>query len=93
MSFPQKDVEVLKTKIDLARDDIKKMHPLLSLLEPQDREQIAGFAEKMIAMMIEVKQGYLEQDREFRMMRQSFEEVNRKLDFLLAEIPEDEASG
>ncbi len=83
------DTEVLKTKIDYLRDDIKKSHPLLDLLAPQDRDQINGFAEKLMGLMIEIKEGYAEQDRQFRAMRRSFEDVSRKLDFLLV-IDEEE---
>jgi predicted nucleotide-binding protein (sugar kinase/HSP70/actin superfamily) len=87
------DNEVLKTKIDHAREDIRKLYPLLELLEPQDRDQISGFAEKLMGLMVEIREGYTEQDRQFRAMRQSFEEVNRKLDFLLEVDEEDEGTG
>lgn len=87
------DAEVLKTKIDHAREDIKKLHPLLDLLAPQDRDQINGFAEKLMGLMVEIKEGYAEQDRQFRAMRQSFEDVSRKLDFLLVIDEEDEGTG
>jgi len=93
MAFPIPDNEVLKTKIDYAREDIKKLLPLLTLLEPADQDQITSFAEKLMGLMIEIKECYVEQDRQFRAMRQSFEALSKKMDFLLEDVGADEGTG
>ena len=77
------DSDALMQNLHLAREDIRRLHPLLVLLEPQDRDEMAGFAERLIQFMSDIETAYLDQTREFLALRSEVSEMNRKLRFLV----------
>lgn len=90
MTQMKTDAEILSNKIDAMREDIRRLLPILSLLEPADRDQMAGFAERLLAFMQEIQDGYSDQAREFEGLRKEIrtsnentKEVLEKLTFLI----------
>ncbi|WP_299648376.1 hypothetical protein [uncultured Tateyamaria sp.] len=90
MTQMKTDTEILSSKIDAMREDIRRLLPMLSLLEPADRDQMAGFAERLLAFMQEIQDGYRDQAREFERLRKEIQtsnentkEVLEKLTFLI----------
>lgn len=85
MTEMQSDMETVKTKLDLVREDIRRLFPILSLLEPQDRDQISGFAERLIQFMGEIDASYRDQAAEFSAMKVQLRAINAKLEYLIGD--------
>lgn len=90
MSMIKPDAEVLKSQIDHLRQDVHKLYPLLTLLEPTDRDQMSGFAERLLAFMAEIQISYETQAREFQTLCKAMVLIETKLDLLLEEQDPDD---
>ncbi|QIK41513.1 hypothetical protein [Pontivivens nitratireducens] len=77
------DAEVLTSKIDEMRVDIRKLMPLLNLLEPTNPDQMTSFAERLLAFMQQIDEGYQNQAEAFHALRTEVRDINAKLNFLI----------
>ena len=77
------DAEVLTSKIDEMRVDIRKLMPLLNLLEPANPDQMTSFAERLLAFMQQIEMTYHEQTEAFHALRREVRDINVKLNFLI----------
>ena len=85
MTELKSDADVLKTKIDFTREDVRKLHPLLGLLEPQNPDQISGFAERLIQFMSEIDTSYREQAAELSDLKKEIRKMNAMLAYLIGD--------
>ncbi|SOH95636.1 hypothetical protein SAMN06273572_1145 [Monaibacterium marinum] len=77
------DAEVLTSKIDEMRVDIRKLMPLLNLLESANPDQMTSFAERLLAFMQQIDEGYHDQAKAFYALRTEVRDINAKLNFLI----------
>jgi len=74
---------VLTAKIDEMRVDIRKLMPLLNLLEPANPDQMTSFAERLLAFMQQIEGTYHDQTKAFHALRSEVRDINVKLNFLI----------
>lgn len=93
------DHDLTHLKLDKTREDVRRLHPLLQLLDPEQQDVTTEFAERLIGLLIEVENRLAEQATAFRTLATAMEALERridaleeKLDFLLGEI-EPESDG
>lgn len=87
------DHDLTHLKLDKTREDVRRLHPLLQLLDPEQQDVTTEFAERLIGLLIEVDNRLVEQATAFRTLATAMEALERrihaleeKLDFLLGEI-------
>lgn len=82
MTLMNSDADVLASKIDQMRKDLRTLLPLLGLLEPPDTDQMTSFAERLLAFMQEIETNYSAQTAQFAALRQDLRKTNTRLDNL-----------
>lgn len=65
------------------RVDIRKLLPLLNLLEPANPDQMTSFAERLLAFMQQIEGTYQDQTKAFHALRTEVRDINAKLNFLI----------
>ncbi|SHI33296.1 hypothetical protein SAMN05444404_0010 [Ruegeria lacuscaerulensis ITI-1157] len=93
------DHDLTHLKLDKTREDVRRLHPLLQLLDPEQQDVTTEFAERLIGLLIDVENRLAEQATAFRTLATVMEALERRiraleerLDFLLGEI-EPESDG
>lgn len=93
------DHDLTHLKLDKTREDVRRLHPLLQLLDPEQQDVTKEFAERLIGLLLEVENRLAEQATAFRASATVMEALERRiraleerLDFLLGEI-EPESDG
>lgn len=93
------DHDLTHLKLDKTREDVRRLHPLLQLLDHEQQDVTTEFAERLIGLLLEVENRLAEQATAFRTLATAMEASERqihalgeKLDFLLGEI-EPESDG
>lgn len=93
------DHTITHRKLDLTREDVRTLHPLLQLLDPEQTDVTMEFAERLIGLLIRNEEAMEQQARAFRQMtsemsqlRREMEQMKESIAFLLGE-PERGTSG
>ncbi len=93
------DHDLTHLKLDKTREDVRHLHPLLQLLDPEQQDVTTEFAQRLIGLLLDVESQLAEQATAFRTLATAMEALERridaleeKLDFLLGEI-EPESDG
>ena len=77
-------------KLDLTREDVRTLHPLMQLLDPEQTDVTMEFAERLIGLLIRNEEAMEQQAKAFRQMtlemsqlRREMEQMEQSLAFLL----------
>ena len=86
MTIMKSDADVLASKIDEMRKDLRTLLPLLGLLEPPDHDQMSGFAERLLAFMQEIEMNYGAQATQFAALRDDLQRTDARLNVLSRQL-------
>ena len=78
-------LEVLSTRMDLLREDVRQLHPLLDLMEPREGDETAAFAGRLLDVLTTIEASYREQATAFRALSARLEAIDARLALLLGE--------
>lgn len=83
------DLELTNHKIDMAREAVQALHPLLQLLDPEQTDITMEFAERLIGLLINNEEQLENQARAFelqaaemRRLRAQMTKMQASLNFL-----------
>ena len=79
MTTLKPDAEVLTSKIDEMREDVRRLLPILSLLEPPEHDNTTSFAERILAFMHNIEANYSAQTAEFTALRRELGETTEQM--------------
>lgn len=87
------DHDLTHLKLDKTREDVRRLHPLLQLLDPDQQDVKTEFAQRLIGLLLDVESQLAEQATAFRASATVMDALERRiraleerLDFLLGEI-------
>lgn len=79
-------------KLDLTREDVRTLHPLLLLLDPEQTDVTTEFAERLIGLLIRNEEAMEQQANAFRQqtvemsqLRREMVQMKRSITFLLGD--------
>lgn len=78
---PQMDT--LLTRSNRIREDIRRLHPLLELLELREGDETAHFAARLLDLLTRIEDSYAEQVRAFRSLEDRLGHLDNRLALLL----------
>ncbi|MCK0166963.1 hypothetical protein MWU52_05305 [Jannaschia sp. S6380] len=86
-------------KLDLTRQDVRTLHPLLQLLDPEQTDVTMEFAERLIGLLIRNEEAMEQQTKAFQeltlemsQLRREMEQMKQSIAFLLGD-PERDTTG
>lgn len=85
------DHDLTHRKLDLTREDVRRLHPLLHLLDPEQNTATDEFAERLITALIGVEQQMQQQVNAFAELSRAVTELQQDFGYLMGE-PEDSGS-
>ena len=78
-------LEVLSTRTDLLREDVRRLHPLLDLLDPQEGDETTLFAGRLLDLLTRIEASYSDQAAAFRSLTTRLDAIDARLALLLGE--------
>lgn len=85
--------KITHEKLDLTREDIQKLLPILTLLEPEAQEQDIDFADRLFNLLQSLIEKGEQQDRLLARLNGQLAEMMAYLKILTEVATQDEASG
>ncbi|APX11375.1 hypothetical protein [Tateyamaria omphalii] len=73
-------------KIDTTREDVRKLHPLLQLLDSEETDVTVEFAERLIGLLIDVEERLSQQTDAFTRLADKMDRLSEKLEEMRTDI-------
>lgn len=80
------DHDLTHLKLDKTREDVRRLHPLLYLLDPGQTDITLEFAERIIGLLVDVEERLAEQTEAFRTQSKEMAALRSQLDGLQSDI-------
>jgi len=73
-------------KIDATQKDVRKLHPLLQLLDPEETDVTVEFAQRLIGLLIDVEERLSEQGQAFTRLADKMDRLSVELEDMRTDI-------
>jgi len=80
------DHDLTHLKLDKTREDVRRLHPLLHLLDPEQTDITLEFAQRMIGLLVEVEERLAEQTEAFRTQTKEMAALRSQLGGLQSDV-------
>ena len=86
MTEMSSDHNLTHKKLDMTREDVRKLLPLSHLLDPEQSDVTTEFAERLIGLLVDVEAGLEQQATAFGGLSKMIRQLTSRLDKMQSEI-------